>query len=61
MAADPEPAAWTAHDLEDPGTPITTPWDPDWIVLQPRQTVRTGTQLFSLDEVRVIVGSRHGG
>jgi hypothetical protein len=58
MAADAEPTAWTSHHLA--ATSITTPWDADWIVLQPRQTTRTGAQMFMLDEVRVIEGSRHG-
>jgi len=29
-------------------------------VLEPRQTGRTGSQVFMLDEVRIIEGSRHG-
>jgi len=58
MVADPEPVAWTSQHLA--ATEITTPWDADWIVIQPRQTSRIGSQVFMLDEVRVIGGSRHG-
>jgi hypothetical protein len=59
MAADVEPAAWTSQHLG--ATPITTPWDADWIVLQPRQTIGLGSQVFMLDEVEVVEGSRYGG
>ena len=59
MASDPEPTTWTSALWDD--NPTAVQWAPAWIVVEPRQTTRTGNQIFRLDAVQVMSGSVHGG